>query len=994
MSPPGSLPKIPDFEVIRRIGGGAYGDVYLARSLTAGYRAIKVVRRAAFDNEAPYEREFEGVRRFAELSLREPRQLALLHVGRNDAEGFFYSVMELADDVSSGSEIHPDSYVPATLEEVRRQRGRLPVDEVIALGVELGAAIGNLHAAGFVHRDIKPANVILVRGVPKLADVGLVCLARDQATLVGTPGYLPQEGPGLPTADVFAFGKTLYVLGFGEEPGSFPGLPRDIDTLPGRDTLMELNAVLLRACARRPEERYSNAAEMADDLRLVSAGHSIGRLRRIERRLAVAKKAGAALAALTALVAIIALWQGRTARRERTLRVAVQTAERTASEALMLSRLSLAQNEITRERFGRARDYLREVWTNAPVAAPFEWRILWREAQGMTHQSLPVEGPTIEGLAFSPDGTRMAARTAAKELVVWETASRKLIRRTPGLQELAGFSPARNAWVGIGPGSGTAPDTEIRSWSPDGLLLGTHSIRPSARPILLHDGRVVVYRPNDPADAFVVLDATGRETNLTTRLTPAQSARDLWWHAVAPDGVHYAVVRGGTNGTTRDVVLESGILGKAEPIARHDLPEIAWSLDISPDGRWVAVGLAASALVEVFRLPGLERHQTIHTRHRKNVGKIAFSPDSTQLATGGAEGMVSVWNITGTTPGTEGHLTGLATGIRTLAWAPDGRSLATMDQTQELRLWHPGDPQRITVVTNVARDGANFRSRATVSEDGAMLAYSEAGDRICLVRIDGTGTPSHLAVSQSAPLAFIHGGSEIVVQEGDFQIGVWNVPTRARRAGFQLLDPTNRFLNSVAISRDRRWVATTTANGQLAVGNLESGQVQQIPMEGQGNAIAPGPDDASFLTLTGDDSIQLWDAPSLKLRWSRRSKTDKPVADLSMARQQDQVVLGDKGGSLYVLSLEDGSTRKVAAIRSPALCALQHSPDGTRLLVGCVDGYLGLFDSRDFSERIRLDPDSQTSATGQGGLSRASFHPAGRGLTAILPSGQLRLWSE
>jgi eukaryotic-like serine/threonine-protein kinase len=77
--------RIADLEFIRLIGSGSYGDVWLARGVTGAYRAVKVVWRNRFQDVRPYEREFEGITRFATISLREPSQLALLHAGRNDA---------------------------------------------------------------------------------------------------------------------------------------------------------------------------------------------------------------------------------------------------------------------------------------------------------------------------------------------------------------------------------------------------------------------------------------------------------------------------------------------------------------------------------------------------------------------------------------------------------------------------------------------------------------------------------------------------------------------------------------------------------------------------------------------------------------------------------------------------------------------------------------------------------------------------------------------
>jgi serine/threonine protein kinase len=89
---------IPDHELIRRIGRGGYGEVWLARSALGEYRAVKIIRRDSFEGDRPVERELEGIQKFEPLSRSQENLVHILHVGRF-AEGFFY-VMELADDGS------------------------------------------------------------------------------------------------------------------------------------------------------------------------------------------------------------------------------------------------------------------------------------------------------------------------------------------------------------------------------------------------------------------------------------------------------------------------------------------------------------------------------------------------------------------------------------------------------------------------------------------------------------------------------------------------------------------------------------------------------------------------------------------------------------------------------------------------------------------------------------------------------------------------------
>ena len=66
--PPLPPPRVPDHELLRRIGRGAYGEVWLARSVTDAFRAVKVVHRRSFDHDRPFEREFEGILKFEPIS--------------------------------------------------------------------------------------------------------------------------------------------------------------------------------------------------------------------------------------------------------------------------------------------------------------------------------------------------------------------------------------------------------------------------------------------------------------------------------------------------------------------------------------------------------------------------------------------------------------------------------------------------------------------------------------------------------------------------------------------------------------------------------------------------------------------------------------------------------------------------------------------------------------------------------------------------------------
>jgi serine/threonine protein kinase len=258
-------PAIPDYQLLRRIGDGAYGEVWLARNILGTCRAIKVVHRKTFRDSHPYEREFNGIKKFEAVSGSHPGLLHILHVGRNDSSGYFYYAMELADDEQSGQRIDPARYRPKTLRSEIDGRGRLPLDECVQIGLSLAKALEHLHGHGLIHRDIKPANILFVKGALQLGDIGLVTGIGEAVTQVFTPGYNPPEGPGAPAADVFSLGKVLYVISTGHAVDQFPKADQNGGSA-GETRLSRFLAIVRKACANNVGDRYPSAQALRADL--------------------------------------------------------------------------------------------------------------------------------------------------------------------------------------------------------------------------------------------------------------------------------------------------------------------------------------------------------------------------------------------------------------------------------------------------------------------------------------------------------------------------------------------------------------------------------------------------------------------------------------------------------------------------------------------------------------------------------------------------------
>jgi len=258
--------SLPDHDILACIGEGSYGEVWLARNVTGQLRAVKVIHRGRFESARPFDRELTGIRRYEPVSRSHVGLVDVLHVGKNEKEGYLYYVMELADDYRTGREIVPGTYVPYTLRRDISTRHQLPVAECVGIGMALSSALDYLHQNELVHRDVKPSNVILVDGVPKLSDIGLVSGIGATQSFVGTEGYVPPEGPGMPKADIYSLGKVLYEISTGRDRLQFPELPTRLEDDVEREHFLALNEIVLKACRNDARKRFKDAEELHGSL--------------------------------------------------------------------------------------------------------------------------------------------------------------------------------------------------------------------------------------------------------------------------------------------------------------------------------------------------------------------------------------------------------------------------------------------------------------------------------------------------------------------------------------------------------------------------------------------------------------------------------------------------------------------------------------------------------------------------------------------------------
>lgn len=255
------MPSIPDLDLIRCIGRGGFGEVWLAVNRATGrLRAVKLIPLHAGGRSDPAGRELVSLTHLeARAGMQHPNLLGIHHVGKTDRHLFY--LMDPADDLSGRAASADPAYRPATLAG-RLEAGPLGANDCLRFARQLLAGLAHLHAAGMVHRDVKPGNCLFLDGQLKLADFGLLTPANPLASRVGTTGYMPPDGQMDARADVYAAGLVIYEMMTGLPPGSFPSLGGQARAVSEDVNLRHLNRLVLRACQRDPKSRFQDAREM------------------------------------------------------------------------------------------------------------------------------------------------------------------------------------------------------------------------------------------------------------------------------------------------------------------------------------------------------------------------------------------------------------------------------------------------------------------------------------------------------------------------------------------------------------------------------------------------------------------------------------------------------------------------------------------------------------------------------------------------------------
>lgn len=538
------------------------------------------------------------------------------------------------------------------------------------------------------------------------------------------------------------------------------------------------------------------------------------------------------------------------------------------------------------------------------------------------------------GIAFSPAGNQIL--TSGIEMRLWDAATGARIDRdfeSPSPQSrplYAVFSPDGRRIAA------TTSDGAVRIWDvetgrAETTLTGFQSAASS-----------IAFSPDGRSVAAGGPDGTIRWGDIAGVRAEVSTGHDGSVYSVAfsPDGRH--IVSGGEDTTVRIWNVESPT-DPPEILRQHNYPvkTVAWS----PDGRRIASGSSGAAkaaeaapeLGTALLLWDADTGRPVGNPlvgHEGVVNSVAFSPDSTRLASGASDNTIRLWNAaTGSAEGMP--LAGHAGWVMGVVFSPDGHRLASTAWDGTLRVWNVGRFGSLGVPwpSDPGSPKAGYGPVLAVQGDGGRLVKQDNENSSVWLMDSQTGRSTALTDypdGSGASAAISEDGSRVAVAGPDKTVTFYDTET-----GKQVGRPLTGFGETVsALDFGARGthLATVTAGNIVQLWNIETGAPVGGPFEGSPEAdrIELSPD-GRYLAAAGDKTVRLWN-----------TETGTPIGDPMTGHTADFSSIRFDAGGTRLLTHSPDSVRlwdlrtgaMIKEIRSRGIWSVAMAPDGSRFVTG------------------------------------------------------------
>ena len=542
---------------------------------------------------------------------------------------------------------------------------------------------------------------------------------------------------------------------------------------------------------------------------------------------------------------------------------------------------------------------------------------VWEAETGRELLTFRGHGDYVFGIAWSPDGSKLATASQDGTAKVWQAETARELRTLRGHQ---------------------APVNSV-VWSPDGTRLATASNDQTAKVWDAGTGRELLTLRGHAGDVYgIAWSPDGRKLatvgdDRTTKVWEAATGRELLTlrghrdHvrgvAWSPDGSKLATASEDSEAKVWDA--EKGRELRALRGHLDDVLSVAWS----PDGSLLATA-SADNTAKVWELE-TGRELLALRGHQDDVQGIAWSPDGSKLATASVDKTAKVWDA-----GTGRELItlrGHRGPVASVAWSPDGRNLGTASADKTAKVWEAGTGRELT--TLLGHQGAV--NSVVWSPDGSRLATASA-DKTARVWEAGTGHElipllGHQGAVNS--VAWSPDGSRLATASADKTAKVWEAGTG--RELTTLLGHQGA-VNSVAWSPDGRKLATASDDQTAKVWEAATGR-ELLTLRGHQKevmGVAWSPDGSKLATASADQTARVWEAGTGHELLTLRGHKNYVV---SIAWSPDGRRLGTASRDTTAKVWDAGADRELLSLQGhqTAVTSVAWSPDGERLASAGVD---------------------------------------------------------